>query len=184
MLNMNRGSVMNRMHVLVAYATRSGSTAEIARAIANELTMLGLDTTVLSADQAGDVRKYDAVILGSAVYAWRWEKSAIEFAENNLAELRQKPVWLFSSGPLDFSAEKEDIKPVRAVRRISKLIGARRHVTFGGKLPPETKGFLAKQSSRAGSEGDFRNFGQIREWASRVGMDITRMHRRETLIAQ
>jgi menaquinone-dependent protoporphyrinogen oxidase len=184
MLNMNHGSVMKSVHVLVAYATRSGSTAEIARAIANELTMLGLDSTVLSADQAGDVRKYDAIILGSAVYVWRWEKSALEFAENNLAELRHKPVWLFSSGPLDFSAEKEGIKPVRAVRRISKLIGARGHVTFGGKLPPETKGFLAKQSPRAGSEGDFRNFGQIREWANHVGMEIVSRHKHETVIAR
>ncbi len=173
--------MMNRIHVLVAYASRSGSTAEIARTIGNELVMLGLDATVIPADEAYDVDKYDAVILGSAIYAWRWEKSALEFAERNLVYLRHKPVWLFSSGPLDWSAENSDIRPVRAVRKLYRLIGARKHVTFGGKLPAESRGLLAKQASKSENEGDFRDFGKIREWASQVGVEISHLQGKAVL---
>jgi len=58
-------------HVLVAYATRYGSTAELARFIARTLREEGLDAEALPAAEVTDVAAYDAVVIGSALYMGR-----------------------------------------------------------------------------------------------------------------
>lgn len=166
---------MPEKRVLVAYASKNGSTAEIAEAIGRELRLMGMDEHVLPVEQVEDVVPYDAVILGSAVYAWSWEKKAIRFAQENAEILRKKPVWLFSSGPLDWSAAEGETRPVRSARKVASLIAARTHITFGGKLPADTKGHLAKYAKKEASRGDFRDFNQIRQWTDEVGKVISRL---------
>lgn len=56
------------MKVLVAYASKRGSTAEIAEAVAKALAEAGLDVDCIKSDDVSDVSPYDAVVLGSAVY--------------------------------------------------------------------------------------------------------------------
>ena len=93
------GAVMTRS--AVAYATKLGSTREIAEALAAELLAAGLDPDV---QQVNDVRSlvgYDAVVLGSALYAAHWQRDANRFVQRHLEALQAVPVWLFSSGPLD-----------------------------------------------------------------------------------
>lgn len=174
---------MPEKRVLVAYASKNGSTAEIAEAIGRELRLMGVDEHVLPVEQVEDVIPYDAVILGSAVYAWSWEKNAVKFAEENAEVLRKKPVWLFSSGPLDWSAAEGDVRPVRSARKIATLVGARGHITFGGKLPAETKGFLAKYAKKEASRGDFRDFNQIRQWTDGVGKIVIKLPSRTVVAA-
>src|SRR5450759_4944121 len=91
--------------VLVAYATKHGSTREIAEYIARTLRDPGVQTAVASARSVKDVAPYDAVILGSALYAAHWRRDANRFVTGHLATLQVRPVWLFSSGPLDRSAD-------------------------------------------------------------------------------
>ena len=55
------------MHVLVAVASRHGSTREIADAIAQELRMQGVDADVRHVEDVPDLNSYDAVVLGSAI---------------------------------------------------------------------------------------------------------------------
>ena len=64
------------MRVLVTSATKHGATGEIAQAIADTLRDQGLDPTVLEPEQVDTVDGYDAVVLGSAVYAGHWLKPA------------------------------------------------------------------------------------------------------------
>nr|WP_245234741.1 flavodoxin domain-containing protein [Streptomyces flavochromogenes] len=59
-----------------------------------------------------DLSGYDGVVLGGALYAGHWTGKARRCARRNAEELRQRPVWLFSSGPVDSSAEQHDIPPV------------------------------------------------------------------------
>ena len=136
---------------------------------------MGLDEQVLPVEQVEDVYSYDAVILGSAVYSWSWEKNAIKFAHENAEVLRKKPVWLFSSGPLDWSAAEGDVRPVRSARKIASMVAARAHITFGGKLPADTKGFLARHATKEASRGDFRDFNQIRQWTDEVGKAVIKL---------
>ena len=62
--------------VLVAYASRMGSTKEIAEAIGAELTARDLEVDVLPCTADPKPDDYDAVVLGSAVYVRRWDKPA------------------------------------------------------------------------------------------------------------
>ena len=67
---------------------------------------------------------YDAVILGSGVYAGRWIGSAKEFAEKNAEALRARPVWLLSSGPLGETPKPAE-DPADAVKMVTLLTPAR-----------------------------------------------------------
>ena len=163
------------MRVLVAYATKSGATAEIAQAIGEELARLGHRPEVRAADTVGDLRPYDAVILGSAVYIGKWRKEAIRLGLRHAAELRGKPVWLFESGPTDASADEGRAVPAKAAAELATRIGARAHVVFGGKFGPEQVGDFARRmiaKSDKSPYGDFRNFDRIRAWARGIGTEL------------
>jgi len=70
--------------------------------------------------------------------------------------LRHIPVWLFSSGPLDDSADHDAIAPTRDVAVLMERVGALGHATFGGRLSADAKGFPASAMARKRS-GDWRN---------------------------
>ncbi|MGW6706308.1 flavodoxin domain-containing protein [Streptomyces sp. NPDC054956] len=163
---------MSTKRVLVAYGTKHGATAGIAEQIGKTLREDGLDAVVLPADEVQDVRAYDAVVLGGALYAGHWSSESKLCAERNADSLRHRPVWLFSSGPLDRSAEEHAIAPVAAVARQMQLIGAREHMTFGGSITARTPGFLARALVRQGKGGDFRNPERIRSWAHHISAEL------------
>ena len=85
--------------VLVAFASKYGSTAEMAERIGKVLREAGLQTDVLHANRVKKSTDYQAVVLGCAVYIGMWRKEAASFLKANEMDLAQKPVWLFSSGP-------------------------------------------------------------------------------------
>ncbi|MFJ3921770.1 flavodoxin domain-containing protein [Streptomyces sp. NPDC090022] len=164
---------MTTKRVLVAYGTRHGATAGIAEQIGRTLSEDGLEAVVLPADGVRDVRGYDAVVLGGALYAGHWSGQAKRCAERNAESLRHRPVWLFSSGPLDRSAGQRDIPPVPAVARQMQLIGAREHKTFGGSITARTPGLLARSMLRQGKGGDYRDPERIQEWAHHISAELT-----------
>ena len=77
------------------------------------------------------------------------------------------PVWLFSSGPLDRSADFDDIPLTEHVEPEVAPIGARGHRTFGGRLLEGTPGVDASLLATH-RIGDFRNWDQIRAWAREI----------------
>jgi menaquinone-dependent protoporphyrinogen oxidase len=158
--------------VLVAYGTRNGSTAGIADMIALALHEQGIHPEVRAASQVRDVAGYDAVVLGGALYAGRWHRHARQFARRHAAALRGRPVWLFSSGPLDGSADRGEIPPVPQAGRALRRLGARAHVTFGGRLTGQAKGYVARAMVRNGNGGDFRNPDRITTWAREIAAQL------------
>src|ERR687888_2093645 len=120
------------MKVLVTPATRHGATGEIAQAIGEALRDQGLDPTVLEPEQVEGVDGYDAVVLGSAVYAGHWLKPARELVARCGSALAARPVWLFSSGPIGDPPKPEE-DPVD-VADLLRATGARQHRVFAGKL--------------------------------------------------
>ena len=127
--------------VLVAYGTTNGSTAKIAETIAETLNKEGLTAEARPAESVVTLLPYDAVVVGGGVYAGRWQKNARRFLRRHRRELPARPLWLFSSGPLDASASERDIPPVPGVRRAVIRFDAREHITFGGCLEKGAKGF-------------------------------------------
>ena len=163
------------MRVMVAYATKSGSTAGIAEAIADELRKMGLEADVHEVDGVRDLAPYGAVILGSAVYIGKWRKEALRFGSRFAAELAKRPVWLFESGPTDASADEGKAVPAKGAAKLASQIGARQHVVFGGKFAPEDVGEFTRRmiaKSDKSPYGDFRNFDRIRGWARAIGAEL------------
>ncbi|MGY1499597.1 flavodoxin domain-containing protein [Streptomyces sp. QTS52] len=155
--------------VLVAYGTTNGSTARIAETIAEVLRKEGVSAEAVPARSVTNVESYDAVVVGGGLYAGRWHKDARRFVRRHGRTLAGRPLWFFSSGPLDASASERDIPPVPGVKRAMVRLDAREHVTFGGCLEEGAKGFVARKIVSSGKGGDFRDFDQVEAWAARIG---------------
>ncbi len=165
---------MTDKRVLVAYGTRNGGTAGIAEEIAATLGKDGVAAEARPAADVTDVSAYDAVVLGGGLYAGRWHPDARRFARRLKTPLLERPVWCFSSGPLDATATQKEIPPTRAVRRDISRIEARGHATFGGRLDPSPQGWLARSMAKRGMAHDWRDFEQIRTWAHTIATDLSR----------
>lgn len=166
------------MKVLVAVASRHGSTRGIADAIAGVLTAEHLDVTVADPDDVDSLEPYDAVVLGSAVYVGRWTASARSLVDRLAGDLADRPVWLFSSGPLgDPPAPAGDPDEVPS---LMTRLGARAHRTFGGALD-KSRLALAERAVVAllqAPEGDYRNWAEITDWAGGIAEELhTESHR-------
>ncbi|MCK8438262.1 hypothetical protein G3I77_36230 [Streptomyces sp. D2-8] len=87
--------------VLVTCGSTNGSTAQIAETIAEVLRQNGRTVEALQARSVTSVASYDAVVAGGGLYAGRWQKPARRFLLRHRRALARRPLWLFSSGPLD-----------------------------------------------------------------------------------
>jgi menaquinone-dependent protoporphyrinogen oxidase len=155
------------MRILVTYGSARGGTAGLAEMVAAGLREDGLDCDAIPAGKVRRLDGYDAVIVGGALYAFRWHRAARRFVKRHAAELRQRPTYFFSSGPLDDSASRNDIPPVKGVQALMARVGARGHVTFGGRLAPDAKGFPASAMAKK-QAGDWRDPAQVRQWTQTV----------------
>jgi menaquinone-dependent protoporphyrinogen oxidase len=152
------------MRVLIAFGSKRGGTAGLADMIDDVLREAGCETVVSPATGIYDLTEFDAVIVAGALYANRWHRDARRFVRRNTEALRKLPVWLVSSGPLDDSAERKDIPPTKQVAKLAKRIGARGHITFGGRLSPRATGFPASAMAK-NHAGDWRDRAHVRQWA-------------------
>ena len=157
--------------VLVAYATKMNGTKGIAEAIGDELTAHGLTVEVRNVREADSPDYYDAVVLGSGVYAGRWRPEAKHWFNQHADELSRHPVWVFESGWV--GRKPPAISPTPGAVKRAARIGAEPPTVFGGRLDPTlaTGPFdrmLAKRMS-----GDARDFDEIRAWAGKVADALT-----------
>ncbi len=160
------------VRVLVAYATKLGSTREIAEFIGDTLRDRGLEVDVAPARTVTDLAPYQAVVLGSALYAAHWQREANRFVLRHTHALRMRPVWLFSSGPLDHSADAGVLPPAPSVAITTDPIGARDHRTFGGRLRADAPG-IDSRILATHPTGDFRDWDAIRAWALGIAAGVT-----------
>lgn len=167
------------MTVLVAYASKRGSTAEIAETIAATLRREGLGVCLERVEDVQSLESYDAVVVGSAVYMKRWRGDARHFLKKHRKALRQTPFWVFSSGPVGDPANDnpEWTEPPKIAAKVEEL-GGREHVVFGGCLPAEPKNFIEKAMVE-GTPKEFRDrrdWAQIRAWAQAIASSLVAVH--------
>ena len=163
------------MRVLVTYASRHGSTAEIADRVGEVLrVVLGMhvpdvQVDVLPVAKVGGVEGYDAVVVGSAVYLGRWLRPGRRFLRAEAARLRRRPVWLFSSGPVVDAPEQ-----AAELGELTALFGAMDHRVFAGRLGTAQLGVAERTLVRAAHavEGDFRDWAEVTSWAGQVADDM------------
>lgn len=167
------------MKVLVSAASKHGSTEEIARTIADILEEKGLEAVVSAPEEVRSVDEYDAVVLGSAVYAGHWMTEAKELVDRLGDELAQRPVWLLSSGPIGDPPKPEE-DPVDVAEVIERT-GAREHRVFAGKLVKKGLSFGEKAIVLAlrAPEGDFRDRDEIRSWAGEIAETVQKQGSKE-----
>lgn len=159
------------MRVLVTWASKLGGTEGIARIVAEELEFQGFEVTCQPADDVRRISGFDAAIIGGALYSLRWHKAARRVISRNIHVLRRMPVWLFSSGPLDASADTGSMPPVKDVAVLMDRVGALGHATFGGRLAADAKGFPVSAMARKHA-GDWRNPTRVHAWAAEIAATL------------
>jgi menaquinone-dependent protoporphyrinogen oxidase len=97
--------------VLVAYATRYGSTQEVAETVAATLREGGIEVDVHPMQEVRTLEGYGAVVLGAPLYMGRWHKDAQGFLSQHREALTERPVAVFALGPL--STDEQEVRESR-----------------------------------------------------------------------
>ena len=150
------------MNVLMAYATKNGSTQQVADAIAVALRERDAQVVVLPARAVRELADgYDLVVLGAPLYSGRWHRDAHRFLRRHRSELPGVPVAVFGMGP------RSDTKDAwqRSRAQLDRALARRAWLdpiavtVFGGVDPPGR----SKHPRR-----DLRNWETIQAWAAQA----------------
>jgi menaquinone-dependent protoporphyrinogen oxidase len=179
------------MKVLVAYASKAGSTKGIAEFIGERLRERGIQTDVYEVSSVRGLEEYDAFVIGSAVYMFHWIKEAKQFVLKNRATLGGRPVWLFSSGPVGLqktNPKGQDLTDAsvsgpKEIDELSDAVKPRDHHVFFGALSGDKLGgamgltyrFMKRSKAVRESmpDGDYRDWKDIEAWANRIADALT-----------
>jgi menaquinone-dependent protoporphyrinogen oxidase len=157
--------------VLVAYASRYGSTAEVAEAIGNVLREEGFDVDVRHVADAADPGGYEAVVVGSPIYFGRWMSEAADLVTRHRAALAERPVALFTVCGTMMTDTERNRRHVRRwlgpVLRDAPEVRPVDTGLFGGKVERRRLSLLDRLFVWASRtiETDRRDWDAIRDWA-------------------
>jgi len=183
--------------IQVVYASRHGGTEGIAQAIGKALKDSGTDAVVVDAATHPDATGFDGYVVGSGVYMGAWLKDGLGYLERNQSTLADKPVWLFSSGPLPNTtvvprgedpienalgpAEGPGSGGRKKVTALADAIHVREHVVFEGAFNPDAAPTNLIERvvrhipaiKKVLPAGDFRPWPKIDAWARHIATDLT-----------
>ncbi|HEX2912001.1 MAG TPA: flavodoxin domain-containing protein [Chloroflexia bacterium] len=167
--------------ILVAYATRYGSTEEVAKAVGAVLREQGLEVEVRPARQVSAIEMYSAVVLGAPFYVGRWHKEALDFLAKYSRTLAERPLAIFALGPLhDDENEWQDAndqlgKELASFPGLSPLTLK----VFGGKydkatlhLPDRLISFLPDTPLKNMPSTDLRDWKVMNTWAGSLAVKL------------
>jgi menaquinone-dependent protoporphyrinogen oxidase len=156
------------MQILVTAASKHGATREMAFWIADAIRSAGVGAIAREPEEITTLDGFDAVVLGSGVYAGHWLGEATSLVDRLRPELLARPVWLFSSGPAG-DPPKPEADPVDAAP-VMEATRARAHRVFPGKIDRHTMGFAERAIVTAlrVADGDFRPRPEIEAWAREI----------------
>jgi menaquinone-dependent protoporphyrinogen oxidase len=158
--------------ILVAYATRCGSTAEIAQAIAKTISQNEASVDVLPVKNIPDadaLRKYQAVVVGSAIRMGKWLPEASDFVEKYQDVLSKIPLAYFTAC-LTLTTDTPETRQRAAafLEPVHAIIQPQAEAFFAGKFDPGRLSLVMRLMSQVKGmpEGDFRNWETIESWAA------------------
>jgi menaquinone-dependent protoporphyrinogen oxidase len=154
------------MTVLVAYASKHGSTQEVAEAVAAALRERGLSVDVRPASGVKTVEPYEAVVLGGALYAGRWHGDARRFLDDHRGALAGRALAVFAMGPRTVDAREVSASRAqldKALRRVPEVTPAGVAI-FGGVLDPARLRFPFNRLPAS----DARDWHAIEAWSDEM----------------
>src|SRR5512147_1702956 len=142
---------MNTKPILLAYATRYGSTQEVAETIAAVLRQSGLEVVIEPMQEVANLEGYDAVVLGAAIYNARWHPLAHQFLAQHKEALQQRLVAIFALGPLSTSDESMQRSRRQLEQELTKYSWLKPTAVevFIGKIDRSKMGFFDRITSPA-----------------------------------
>lgn len=161
--------------ILIAYATKCGSTATVAEAIKQVLVGTGASVDLRLAKSVKDLSPYRAVIVGSPIYMGKWMSEAAAFVRKNQDLLGRLPTAFFVVCLTMKDDTKENRETTLAyLNPVRKGAPGVRPVAVGlfpGVADFSKLSFLYKTMLKAagGTEGDYRNIPAVKRWASDLG---------------
>jgi menaquinone-dependent protoporphyrinogen oxidase len=160
--------------VLLTYASRAGSTAEVAGRIGSILKGLSFDVDVKSVKEVTDITMYDSIVIGSAVRMFKLLPETVKFANRLRDELKNKPVAYFIVCLTMYENNKES--RAKAQEYLKPLLKIKQPISiglFGGKMDYSKLSFIWRILFKGRiPEGDFRNWNLIEEWAKNLGEEL------------
>ena len=167
--------------ILVAYASKSGTTAEIAEAIGQALCEAGLPVDVMKARDVKSLAPYRAVVLGGAVRMARLLPDTTKFAKRHAKSLAALPTAYFSVSLTAADATEEAAKtlagyhqPLRDIKAPIKE-GAFAGAVIMNRLEPIMRWMLSKSNDGKLTECDHRDWDAIRAWASDLAVTLSKV---------
>ncbi len=157
--------------ILVAYATRYGSTAEVAEAIGDELRKAGVAVDVRPVNEVRDLSPYRAVVIGSPIYVGKWLPESQVFIERHQQHLRTIPVAYFAVGLTVADGGAEILRKAEAsMDQVRMLVNPVEIGIFPGRLESGGLSFADRTVIKLirAKTGDFRNWEAVRAWAQAV----------------
>ncbi|HEV2135491.1 MAG TPA: flavodoxin domain-containing protein [Terracidiphilus sp.] len=130
-------------NILVAYATRTGSSEEVARSLAEALRSHGLPVDLRRAADVHSIDQFTAVAICAALYAGRLHKDVRRFLSEHRAVLAKIPVALFVLGPVhsdekEWAGARQQLE--KELKRFPWLSPVLQEIV-GGKFDPARLGF-------------------------------------------
>lgn len=162
--------------ILVAYATRYGSTADVAEAIGDELRKAGADVDVKPVGEVRDLSPYGAAVIGSPIYMGKWLPEPQVFVERNQQRLRTIPVAFFAVGLTVTEKDPEILRKAEAsMDSVRTLVSPVEVGVFPGRLESNGLSFADRTIIKLirAKTGDFRDLGAVRAWAQAVHRKLT-----------
>jgi len=158
---------VNPKRVLVAFSSRSGSTAGTAEEIAAVLRSAGLTVDCRPKEEVTDVTPYRAVVLGSGMFVASRASDGGGFLERHRAALRGRDIWLFSAGPIGGRPGRggNGASDESAVVTVARAIDARGVKVFGTLGMPGGSDPVASLIPAGRRE--------IRSWAADIAADLS-----------
>jgi menaquinone-dependent protoporphyrinogen oxidase len=155
---------MSPKRVLVAYATKHGSTREVAERVAHVLRDRGLAVDVMPAAEVGLLRGYAGVVLGGALYTGRLHKDARRFLARHRDALAGRALAVFAMGPR--TLDPSDVASSRAQldRALTGIVEPTALAIFGGVVKPEALRFPFNRMPAS----DARDWDAIDAWAAQL----------------
>ena len=150
-------------NVLVTYASKHGTTREVAESIATTLGKHGLAVEIEEAGRVRDITPYDAVVVGGGLYMGKWHADARRLLKRHRRELAGKRLAVFGMGPdsLEESKVAESRKQLDGALAGTPELEPIAVTIFGGALEPESWRFPFNRLPAF----DARNWDAIQVWA-------------------